>query len=102
MPSDARTVTGTGSLLPYVIPPAALGGLRPGQEIDRDPQTGYAVSVAGADPQTVTLQFGNPRQIILLTYDRAQGLLIRTSSREHSTAGTNMFLVRQMQLVAKR
>jgi len=100
--SESKAVTGTGSATPLIIPPDALARLRPGQELDRDPYTKYTLRVAAADPQKVALQFDGPRQSMSFTYDRAQGLLIHSLTRERSTAGTNMFLVREMQLAGKR
>lgn len=52
---------------------------------------------AAADVQTVTLEADGPRQSLRFVYDRAHGVLIHTLSRERSTAGTNMFTVREMQ-----
>jgi hypothetical protein len=102
MASESKLVSGPGCLLPYIIPPAALARLRPGQELDRDPHTGYSVGVAAVDAQTVTLQLNNSRQVMMFVFDRAQGLLQRMSSRERSTVGTNMFIVREMRLAGKR
>ncbi len=100
--SAAKTVSGVGIPAPLIIPPAALGRLRPGQVIDSDPHTRYSVRVGGADAQSVTLQMEGPRQSKTFVYDRAQGALVRSLSREASTAAAGMFTVRQMQLVGKR
>jgi hypothetical protein len=100
--SESKAVTGPGCLPPLIIPPAVLGRLRPGQEIDRDPHTGYTVRVAAADAQTVTLETDGPRQSLMFVFDRTQGVLIHTLSRERSTVGTNTFTVREMQLAGKR
>jgi hypothetical protein len=100
--SGSNSVTGPGCLPPVIIPPAALGRLRPGQEIDRDPHTGITVRVAAADAQSVTLEADGPRQSFMFVYDRAQGVMIHSLSRERSTAGTNMVVVHEMQLAGKR
>ncbi len=44
----------------------------PGQEIDRDPLTGFSVRVASADAQTVTLQVDGPDRSMMFVYERAQ------------------------------
>jgi hypothetical protein len=97
-----KVVTGTGLLYPLIIPPAGLARLRPGQEIDRDALTGFSVHVAAADGQTVTLQVDGPDRSMMFVYERAQGVVIRSSSRERSSAGQNMFVVREMQLARKQ
>jgi len=102
MIAESKVVSGSGCLLPYLIPPAALAKLTAGQVIDRDAHTGYNVSVAAIDAQSVTLQLNNSRQVMQFVYSRSQGLLIRTLSRERSTSGTNMFILRQMELVGTR
>ena len=100
--SESEAATGPGCLSPLTISPAVLGRLRPGQEIDCDPHTGFDVRVAAADAQTVTLETDGPRQSLMFVFDRAQGVLIHTLSRERSTAGTNAVVVHEMQLVGKR
>jgi hypothetical protein len=88
-------------LPPVIIPAAALGRLRPGQEIDHDPHTGFTVRVAAADAQTVTLEAVGPRQSFMFVFDRAQGVMIHSISRE-SSSGTNTVVVHEMQLAGKR
>lgn len=97
-----KVVTGPGLLYPLIIPPAGLARLRPGQEIDRDPLTGFTTHVAGADAQTVTLQVDGPDRSMMFVYQRAQGVMMRSSSRERSSAGQNMYVVRDMQLAGKQ
>ena len=99
--SGAKSVTGPGCLPPVIIPAAALGRLRPGQEIDHDPHTGFTVRVAAADAQTVTLEAVGPRQSFMFVFDRAQGVMIHSISRE-SSSGTNTVVVHEMQLAGKR
>lgn len=99
--SGSKSVTGPGCLPPVIIPPAALGRLQPGQEIDRDPHTGFTVRVAAADAQTVTLEGDGPRQSFMFVFDRAQGVMIHSLSRERS-AGTNSMVVHDMQLAGKQ
>lgn len=100
--SDAKAVSGTGIPAPVIIPPAALARLQPGQVIDSDPQTRYSIRVAGADAQSVTLQMAGGGQSKAFVYDRAQGVMVRSSSRERTAAGTGMVTAREMQLVGKR
>ena len=97
----AKVVTGPGLLSPLIIPPAGLALLQPGQEIDRDPLTGFVARVAAADQQTVTLQIDGPDRSMMYVYSRAQGTLIRSVSRERG-AGQNMVLTREMQLTGQR
>ena len=97
-----KVVTGPGLLYPLIIPPAGLARLRPGQEIDRVPLTGFSVRVAAADGQTVTLQVDGPDRTMVFVYERAQGIMMRSSSRERSSAGQNMFVVHEMQLAGKQ
>ena len=97
----AKVVTGPGLLSPLIIPPAGLALLRPGQEIDRDPLTGFVARVAAADQQTVTLQIDGPDRSMMYVYSRAQGTLIRSVSRERG-AGQNMIIMREMQLTGQR
>jgi len=99
---ESKAVTGPGCLPPLIIPPAVLGRLRPGQEIDRDPYTGYTVRVAAADAQMVTLETAGPHQLLMFVFDRAQGACIYTLSQECSTAGTNTVVVHEIQLAGKQ
>jgi hypothetical protein len=99
--SGSKSVTGPGCLPPVIIPPAALSRLRPGQEIDRDSHTGFTVRVTAADAQTVSLESDGPRQSFMFVFDRAQGVLIHSLSRERSP-GTNTVVVHEMQLAGKR
>jgi hypothetical protein len=99
--TGSKSITGPGCLPPLIIPPAVLDRLRPGQEIDRDPHTGFTVRVAAADAQTVTLESDGPRQSFMFVFDRAQGVMIHSISRERSSE-TNTVAVHEMQLAGKR
>jgi hypothetical protein len=96
-----KSITGVGCLVPLIIPPAALGRLRPGQELDRDPHTGFVTRVANVDGQSVTLQSENPRQSYLYVFDRSQGVMLHNYSQERSP-GTNSVVIHEMQWVGKR
>lgn len=99
LPSDFKAVTGVGCLPPLAIAPDILNRLQPGQEIDRDPQTGFSIRVAGADSQGVMLQADGPRQTFIYVYERTQGKLIRRVSRERFPSTPDMMNVRDLQLV---
>jgi hypothetical protein len=96
-----EVVEGPGLSVPFIIPPAGLARLRPGQEIDRDPLTGFVARVAAADQKTVTLQVDGPDRTMMFAYDRAQGVVMHSTTRERG-AGVNQFIVREMQLAGKR
>jgi hypothetical protein len=100
--SGSKSVTGPGCLPPVIVPPAALDRLHAGQEIDRDPYTGFTTRVVGMDAQTATLETEGPLQSFVFVFDRVQGVLIHTLTRERSQAGVNQVVVHEMQLAEER
>jgi hypothetical protein len=102
LPSENKVCCGPGSLPGVIISPEALAQLRPGQVLDQDPHTRFTVRVAGADPRGVMLQSEGPTQSYAFLYDRTQGLLMRSVSRDRSLSqGQNMVRVREMQLAGR-
>ncbi len=101
-PNETTGVSGPGSLPPLGISPQVLASLKPGQEIDRDPQTGFIVRVSHADPQAVALQTDGPLQSFTYVYDRRQGMLIRRISQERGKATPDMVSIHDLQLTQWR
>jgi hypothetical protein len=101
-PNETTGVSGPGSLPPLGIATQILAGMRFGQEIDRDPQTGFVVRVSHADAQGVALQSDGPLQSFTYVYDRKQGILARRISRERSKATPDMVNVHDVQLTQWR
>ncbi len=101
-PNETTGVSGPGSLPPLGIAPQILAGMRVGQEIDRDPQTGFVVRVSHTDAQGVILQSDGPLQSFTYVYDRQQGMLIRRISRERGKATPDMVSVHDVRLTQWR
>lgn len=97
LPTDFKSVDGMGGLHPLAIPPDVLAGLRTGQVIDRDPLTGFSLSVSGGDAQYVALQETGPIQTITYVYERNRGILIRKVQRDLQRP-TQMIMVTDIQL----
>ncbi len=96
-PTDFKSVDGMGGLHPLAIPPEVLAGLRTGQVIDRDPLTGFSLSVGGGDAQSVVLQETGPIQTITYVYERNRGILTRKVQRDLQRP-TQMVMVTDIQL----
>ena len=73
-----------------------------GQAIDRDPETGIAMTVAGVDAQTVTLRTDGPRRVVLYVYARENGALVRRVSRTSQPATPDMVEIRDVSLTGSR
>ncbi len=97
LPTDFKSVDGMGGLSPLALPPEVLSGLRSGQVIDRDPLTGFALSVGGADAQYVALQSAGPTQTFTYVYERNRGLLVRKIQQDLQRP-TQMVMVTDIQL----
>jgi hypothetical protein len=101
-PNESVGVSGPGSLPPLGISPQVLANLQVGQQIDRDPQTGFVVRVSHADAQAVALQSDGPLQSYTYVYNRQQGMLIRRISQERGKTTPDMINVHDVQLVQWR
>ncbi len=97
LPTDFKSVDGPGALTPLAIPPEVLAGLRAGQVIDRDPMTGFTLSVTGGDAQYAALQSAGPTQTFTYIYERSRGLLARKIQRDLQRP-TGMIMVTDIQL----
>lgn len=97
LPTDFKSVDGMGGLHPLAIPPEVLAGLKTGQIIDRDPLTGFSLSVSGGDAQYVALQATGPIQTITYVYERNRGILIRKVQQDLQRP-TQMVMVTDIQL----
>lgn len=97
IPTEFNSVDGPGALSPLAIPPEVLAGLSNGQVIDRDPLTGFTLSVSGADAQYVALQSVGPTQTFTYVYERARGLLLRKIQQDLDRA-TRLVKVTDIQL----
>ena len=99
MPSEFKAVQGPGCTPPLIIPPSVLAKMRPGQQIDRDPKTGFEVSVSGNDGRYLTLQTKGPRQGFTYIYGMENGLMVRRISREITNpASPQMVTLRDISL----
>ena len=74
--NQAELVTGSAQFGGLWIPPEAMGGLRAGQVLDRDPITGVTVSVSRADGNVVVISEANQIQRMDFTYRRDNGLMV--------------------------
>ncbi len=81
--AEAQLVTGSAQFGGLWIPPAGLTPLQPGQVLDSDPRTGFTVSVARADPQSVVVSEVSPLQRIEYTYDRKNGLMVHYAKTDY-------------------
>lgn len=97
LPTDFKSVDGMGGLCPLAIPPEVLAGLRTGQVIDRDPLTGFTLTVSGGDARYVSLQAAGPIQTITYVYERSRGLLLRKVQQDLQRP-TQMVMVTDIQL----
>jgi hypothetical protein len=97
LPTDFKSLDGPGALTPLAIPPDVLAGLRPGQVIDRDPQTGFVLSVAGGEAAYVILRAAGPTQTISYAYERSRGLLARKIQQDLQRP-TGLVMVTDLQL----
>ena len=102
VPVEVDLADGVGSLPPLGIPPAVLARLTVGQAIDRDPETGIAMTVAGADARSVTLRTDGPRRVVLYVYARENGALVRRVSRTSQPATPDMVEIRDVSLTGSR
>ncbi|MEW5908454.1 MAG: hypothetical protein AB1659_01485 [Thermodesulfobacteriota bacterium] len=75
MQGQVERVNGSSQVGGLWISPSALGQLRPGQVIDRDPFTGMQLSVKGVG-NYIRLYEGNPRDSYEYLYDRQSGMLV--------------------------
>lgn len=96
--NEVNSVNGPGNLPPLGIAPSVLASLQVGQEIDRDPHTGFVVRVSASDAQAVVLQAVGPRQTYTYVFDRQRGILVRRVSQERNPATPEMVSVRDLQL----
>lgn len=71
---DFDRVSGPAQFGGLWIPPGALAALRPGQVLDRDPTTGFVVSVDQSGDMVIINESG-PVQQVLCGYNRATGML---------------------------
>jgi len=81
--STFERVATPNEVLPIFIDPAELDKLQQGQEIDRDPETKYVVSVTfvgksphGRDVVAITESAGNENPSTQFVYDKANGIAI--------------------------
>lgn len=103
MANDFKAVQGPGCTPPLIIPPASLGAVHQGAELDRDPATGFTLRYLGADTQTFSLSKEGPRQHFTYVYDRRNGLLVRLISREIINPSTpDMVTIRDLSLAGWR
>lgn len=70
------------------VPPAGLAALVAGQVLDEDPVTSTTVAVEWTDGVTVTIDERGPREIAVLDYDVASGLLIGSTTTDLHLATT--------------
>ncbi|MCU0724698.1 MAG: hypothetical protein MUE73_02745 [Planctomycetes bacterium] len=95
-------VSGPGSLPPVGIAPEVLARLKVGQEIDRDPFTGFTMRVGHVDGQVVGLVTEGPLQSFGYYFDRQQGFLVRRVSHSRQPNVPGMVMVNDVQLTAWR
>jgi hypothetical protein len=75
MQGQVERVNGSSQVGGLWISPSALGQLRPGQILDRDPFTGMQLSVRDVG-NYIRLYEGNPRDSYEYLYDRKSGMLM--------------------------
>jgi len=82
--------------------PEVLARLKVGQEIDRDPFTGFTMRVGHVDGQLVGLLTEGPRQSFGYYFDRQQGFLVRRVTHDRQANVPGMVMVNDVQLAAWR
>jgi hypothetical protein len=97
LPTDFKSLDGPGALTPLAIPPDVLAGLRAGQVLDRDPETGFVLGVAAGEAGFVILRSAGPTQTITYAYERSRGLLARKIQQDLQRP-TGMVMVTDLQL----
>jgi hypothetical protein len=101
MPPSTNTlerVTGTAQFAGLWVPPAALGRLQQGQQLDKDPLSGFTTQVTYRGPnqnggQVVTISEANNVQRLDYVYDLQTGMLVA-----HGNTNQTMNLQTQIQL----
>jgi hypothetical protein len=95
-PSGAMSrVTGVAQLTDALwLPPEALGALRDGQVLDRDPMTGAQVEVSRPGDGTLVLTEWGAAYYTALGYDEGTGVLVSTEQEVRSGAATTRISLR--------
>lgn len=70
------------------LPPEALGVLKPGAVLDRDPLTGFVTRVEGATAREISISAQSPSVITRCIYDTRTGRLTGYYQEAHMLAGT--------------
>jgi len=91
--TEEQWMTGVGQMCGIYMPPNVLAGMRAGQEIDRDPVTGFVTTVSrvGRGPngsEMVAIRRSGRTQLIEHGYDKATGMLVTIEEQRQGPAGT--------------
>lgn len=85
---QTRSATGVAQLAGGLwLPPEALGVLKAGAVLDRDPDTGMETSVEEATKRQIVISAAGPDYLIRYTYDGKTGRLIGFYQEAHMLAG---------------
>jgi hypothetical protein len=74
--SPSETISGLGQFGGAWLPPAALGRLTKGQQLDRDPVTQVTVSVSSVTSDRVMISATSPTQTLRWGYDKRTGKMV--------------------------
>jgi hypothetical protein len=98
--STARRVTGVAQIFDALwLPPEAVGTLRDGQVLDRDPVTGAEVTVSRGGDGSITLTESGQAYRSALTYDERDGALV--AIEQETTTGVATIVI-ELQLAERR